>query len=283
MAEQGDRRRAKRGFLFKALIGLSVLALAAVTALSLWIIPVYRGFGRSLEAEDQIDRLYATADAFTPDLNGRIPHERMEVFLSIRRVLAPAGRRIAERRGAFLRMEAREAEEKPPSIDLLRDVWRAAGDFVHLPGVMGDYVEIRNGALLANRMGLGEYTWLYVVCYAGGLGERPSRVIPDASRPDLFQERVYPQVREMVRRRVERAAGEPGTGAVCPADIEAWRRELSALEADPARVPFQDGLPEGLGCSIAPCREQLASLSCPASAEPDLTRTLRRGPGYDHR
>jgi hypothetical protein len=269
----------KRGLLFKVGVGMSGLALALVTALAVWVIPVYRGFGRALRAEAQIDREYAPASAYTPDLDGKIARERTKVFLSIRRVLAPSGHGIAARREAFLRMESHRGEAEPRPSDVLRDAWRALGDFVHLPGELGNFVALRDGALLANRMGLGEYTWLYVVCYVGGLGERPTRVIPDASRPDLFVERVYPQVREMIRRRVESARG----GGASPGDLDAWRLELAALEADPARVPFQDGLPEGLEASIAPYRVQLAALSCPAAAEPDLTHTLRRGLGYDHR
>ena len=41
--------------------------------------------------------------------------------------------------------------------------------------------------------------------------------------------------------------------------------ELEALEADPARIPWEDGLPEELAVGLEPYRERLASTYSPAT------------------
>ena len=74
-------------------------------------------------------------------------------------------------------------------------------------------------------------------------------------------------------RRLAAGAGEP---------LRAWREELAALEADPRRIPFADGLPEPLALRLEPHRIELENLYCPVICELDLTRTFREGIGYEH-
>ncbi len=66
-------------------------------------------------------------------------------------------------------------------------------------------------------------------------------------------------------------------------NLAVWRAELVALQNDPRRRPFQDGLPPALAGSLEPFREDLERLFCPATCELDLMRTERTGIWYDHR
>jgi hypothetical protein len=278
--------KGKIGWFWRIMLAAAALLVVAAALVGAWIIPIERNFARSSRTEAEIDRTFSSADTFTPPLDGTIRADRLTAFLAIRRSLAPLGARLTEHRRRMQRMEDYKKEDEVRAREFIVDVGAAMRGFAPMLRDMAAYVEKRNALLLENRMGLGEYTWLYVVCYVGELGERPSKVIPNASKPDLFQTRVYPQLREMIRRRVElaeTAMKETGRDDDAPADIQAWRDELEALQADDSRLPFQDGLPTGLRRSLAPLRAEVAALSCPASAEPDLTRTVRRGLTYDHR
>jgi hypothetical protein len=282
----GKEEKRKIGWFWRIMLGGAALLVVAAAGISAWIIPIEKDFARSSRTEAEIDRTFPSADTFTPPLDGSIQADRLRAFLAVRRRLAPLGARLTQHRRGMQRMEVYKKEDDVRAKEFIVDVGAAMRGFAPLLRDLAAYVEQRNAALLENRMGLGEYTWLYVVCYVGELGERPSKVIPNGSKPDLFQERVYPQLREMIRRRVELAesamkkkAHDDGESA----DIQAWRDELEALQTDDKRLPFQDGLPMGLKRSLAPLRAELAALSCPASAEPDLTRTVRRGLTYDHR
>jgi hypothetical protein len=139
----------------------------------------------------------------------------------------------------------------------------------------GDYVTARNEALLAQEMGLGEYTWIYVVAYHSWLGHPPVKAIEGRSRKNVFHDRVLPQVREMIRRHLAGAAGSP--------TAVAWRSELEALDDVRERIPFEDGLPRELEDSLEPFRDELERLACPAASELDVVLTVRSGIGYDHR
>lgn len=140
--------------------------------------------------------------------------------------------------------------------------------------VFGRYVEDRNKALLEHRMGLAEYSWLYIVCYFAVLGQPPTTVLEEPARQAIFEDRLYPGM----ARAIERHIAETGmtTGP--------WVEELARLREQPARVPFSGNLPPEPAASVEPYRAVLAALACPAAAELDVTITVRRGLiGYDHR
>ena len=107
----------------------------------------------------------------------------------------------------------------------------------------GDYITRRNKVLLANEMGLGEYTWIYVTTYHSWLGHEPARLFSTAERPGVYEKRVNLQVREMIERRV--ADG-------MPPDLESWEAEIEQLY-------------------------------CPASGELEVVLTVETGAWFDHR
>jgi hypothetical protein len=233
----------------------------------------------ALARRESLDRQYPGPDRYTPPADGTIPEERMRRFLAVRRELAASCPSVAEH---WRRMEAMnelaESEDSSPR-ELFGQVGRVARDFPRLPKDYGGYVAARNRALLQQGMGLGEYTWIYAVSYFGALGDRPARAIPASKQPDPFRERVIPQLRQMMARRLAAAR----RGETQPDSLAAWRAELDALARDGRRLPFQDGLPPELAASIEPFRAELEALACPEASELDLTRTVRRGLWYDHR
>jgi len=253
--------------------GLLVLFVIAVLAgLTGW---VFLGYRKASVARDRLEQVHDTQDDFTPPATGDIPRDRLQRFVAVRGTLFPLCEKVSEHQRLFARIQGHFDSEGPSDGSLLRDGLRAATSMLRVGRDFGDYVTARNEALLAEEMGLGEYTWVYVVAYYSWLGHEPVAAIEGESRPSVFYDRVLPQVREMIRRQVVEA-GDSRTAA-------AWRSELEALDGDRQRVPFEDGLPPELESSLSPFRDELERLACPAAGELDVVLTVRSGIGYDHR
>ncbi len=127
---------------------------------------------------------------------------------------------------------------------------------------MGEFFRARNAALAEVDMGLGEYTYLFVL---SGPEDRS------------FSERVDGDLRRMLRnqRTAIDALGEN-------ADVEfrdLLEQEIAALANDTERVPWQEGLPPRLEASLAPYRAKIEALSCPDAFGLELTRNERFGVG----
>lgn len=253
--------------------GLLVLFVIAVLAgLTGW---VFLGYRKASVARDRLEQVHATQDDFTPPATGDIPRDRLQRFLAVRGTLSPLCEKVSAHQRLFARLKGHGDSERPQGGAILRDGFRAATSMLRVGRDYGDYVTARNEALLAEEMGLGEYTWVYVVAYHAWLGQQPVAAIESESRPSVFYDRVLPQVREMIRRSVPASADGPTAAA--------WRSELEALDRDPRRVPFEEGLPPALEGSLIPFRDELERLACPAAGELEVVLTVRSGVGYDHR
>jgi hypothetical protein len=151
---------------------------------------------------------------------------------------------------------------------------------------VAEFSIVRNEALFRNEMGLGEYTWIYVMAYYSWLGHRPIGFpVKTEERARVFHQRVRGEVRDMLRRHAEALEASRGAaGEETPIDlrISVMRAELAALDRDPDRIPFQTGLPESLARSLEPYRQELASLYCPETGELEIMRTEKSTIRFEH-
>jgi hypothetical protein len=147
-----------------------------------------------------------------------------------------------------------------------------------IPQAIG-FVAARGEALLEAGMGSGEYLYIYSVAYYswlrkspadgpafplvgddgdGGQGHRGGRDEFDVreGRREVVLRRLNERLLPMLRRQL--AAVDAG-----PPAREGWREalaaEVSALESDPFRIPWRDGVPEPLATSLEPFRRRLES------------------------
>lgn len=263
--------------------GLGCLGLLVLLVLAAIVGTVFVNVSgqRDIATLAQLDREHPDAGAYTPPVDGRIPPDRLAKFLAVRRALAVHCAELGDATERFRRMEQYgEADEDSLRMrEFFRDTGRALGGMFRLAGRIGRYLEQRNRALLAEGMGLGEYTWIQVTAYQGWLREPHRRfALAREDEPRIFQDRVVPQLREMIRRHLE---ARERTGA-SPSELAPWRQELAALTADPERAPFADGVPPEIAASLEPFREELREVWCPATCELDLTVTIREGIGFEH-
>lgn len=248
--------------------GVAVLLLGGITAMT------FRGYRQALDVREELDRRWGAFDGYVVPADGTVPPDRMARFLDIRRTLMPRCAEVTAVTRSFARVDEIAGDDDPDVAELFRRVGSVIRLMPSIGFSFGGYVSDRNDALLERGMGLGEYTWLYVVGYLAYLEQTPVRVIDEQKRPRIFEDRVYPAVAAVIARHVAARGLVAGP----------WVEERARLDDDPARVPFRGTLPPELLVSLEQHRDALSAVACPAAAELDLTITVRRDLiGYDHR
>jgi hypothetical protein len=143
-----------------------------------------------------------------------------------------------------------------------------------------DFSRARNESMLSAGMGFGEYTWIYWLTYDAWLGNpadastlhdlMAERSTSDGSvqfhfgggmEPERITWRLRRDVTAMLRNLEEDLALDSEPSGL----RELVDAELQALAADPARIPWEDGLPEEFAVGLEPYRERLASTYSPAT------------------
>ena len=143
-----------------------------------------------------------------------------------------------------------------------------------LPWVFGEIERTRNRGLVEAGMGLGEYTYIYVVAYHDEL-------ISPESESNLFSasatnSRVRADLRGMIERQLATARAERREDEEL---VTALAAEWDALEADDRRIPWQDGLPAQIADSFSDHRQRLDATYSAAAAEFELLNSTIRGGG----
>ena len=250
---------------------------------------------RAVDLRHTLESTLPDQKSFTPSLDGTIPLDRLERFLEVRRQLMTFCPEFTELAAGMVGMDdhVAELESNPDAtprdlFSLFGRVGRIGRGMVGVGRWLGEYSVTRNETLLEQEMGLGEYTWIYVVAYYSWLDHEPANfALAEGEAPRIFYQRVLGEVREMMRRQLDQMeAGRGGPGdrdeAGSVAFLEALRAELASLDEDVTRLPFADGLPAGLRGSLEPFRQELAAAYCAATSELDFMRTEKAGLGHDH-
>ena len=158
---------------------------------------------------------------------------------------------------------------------------------------IGSFFEARNEALIANEMGLGEYTYLYTLGYYGFLGHDPDDGPVSELKEVEGVEDVQVQMGDInsSMRRVRRdlrtmlesqlvALAPLSDGGVDPEWYAALEEEVAALRSKRSRLPWQDGLPAPLEASFEPYRDQLEATYLPTANLFELMRNVRNGMSF---
>jgi len=153
-------------------------------------------------------------------------------------------------------------------------VFRLTKTMLGLPWVFGEIESVRNQSLVEVGMGIGEYTYIYVLAYHDQL------VAPN-DEANLFSasatnSRVRADLREMIRRQLADARTE------LPEDddwVGVLEEETAVLDADSDRIPWQDGLPVQIADCFDSSRAALDAAYSAAAAEFELLNSTIRGGG----
>ena len=225
----------------------------------------------------QVRIAHGRIEDYRPDADGAVRPERMEVFLHVREIMAPA-RDETTAALALLSSRGSDSSGVPGLLGRLLGWGMGAMKIEAGTGLLPDvfaFFSAHGEALLEAGMGPGEYLYIYSIAYFSALGKSPAdgpgfglvggggpesrRAGQDdfdirEIRREIVLERVNEKLLPMLRRQL--VALDEGLE-----DSSPWRRELAAevaaLEADSFRIPWRDELPPAIKASIEPYRARL--------------------------
>lgn len=266
------------GLIVLVFIGMSVTC-------GVWLKSATSGFESAVQTRSELEHRFGRPSDFTPPADGAVPADRMEVFLAVREATQEHRQGLAGTLSE-LPLSEREARELDAQrgMEKARSIFGILGSAFGMIGGMGDFCEARNRAMLEAGMGMGEYTYIYVLAYQSWLGHRPGegpigrhRHGDGGVRVDVSEFEVPDRVRDLMIEILENQLRS------LPADTDpAWRdaldAELDALDGDRDRLVWEDGVPEAIAASLEPYRERLVTTWEPLTSEFELIRNRKTAP-----
>jgi hypothetical protein len=253
-------------------LGCAALVIAGIILIVVGTTTLMGPFKRAIDARSSLDERFPSQEAFTPAGDGAVAPDRLAAFLEVRAALAELCGELSGTSAAMKKLEEFDDQEEPPRGEVLRAAWQATRSAMGAGRLMGRYFETRNRALLEAEMGLGEYSYIYVVAHH-------DRLVPAEGEGEFLDgAAANRRIRRALRGMLERQL------AAMPADAAARAAlgsEVAAMAADPARLPWQDGLPEEIAQSLLPVRQRLDELFCVASRSLELSRNRQRAFGIE--
>jgi len=243
----------------------------------MWISRMSKGFEASSKATATLDERYGKPAQFTPSGDGAIAPARIEVFLAVRDATAPSRAAIAGTFSKFPSREEAEALDKKPMLEKLLTGMGIARVGMSLPTAIADFFKLRDEAMLANDMGMGEYSYIYMLAFQSWLGHSPDDgPLSEKHQGSAMQPGVQGRIQgELVAMLENQAASLP------PDAPQAWRdglaAEIAAMKEDRSRILWQDGLPETIARSLEPYRERLEASYVPSTHPFELARNRKTG------
>lgn len=264
-----------KGCLKQTAIGCGVvIALAIALPLMLGFITI-RPLNRAVDARLTLEERFGSQESYVPPVSGAPAADRIEIFLEIRRALIEPCADLTAAEERVRDMDRFDGQDEVDRIEVMKAAFSLTRSMMGVGPVMGKLYEIRNQSLLDAGMGLGEYTYIFVIAYRDRLLDQP--------RPEqLFgPSTTNPRVRAALLSMLESQLEVLKSGAGTAAEIETLEAEIAAIRADESRVPWQDGIPAAIEDSLAPYRKELDELYCPPAAPIELLINEKRGPAIE--
>lgn len=151
--------------------GVMLLLVVGLLAVGFVVKQSVEDFQAAQQSREQLEEKVGKGTDFTPEPDGSIPSERMEVFLAVREATQDERTALVEawREIPLDVRRARELEQQP-MWDQLKQVFSITRSGFGLANDIGAFAEARNQELLDRGMGIGEYAYIYVIAYHSWLG-----------------------------------------------------------------------------------------------------------------
>lgn len=270
---------------------LLLLVLIAAGAIAFFVRDVSKPFDSAIDLREDLEQQHGEVAEFRPWPGGAVPADRLEAFLRVRESCAESRRGLEQifRMFDLSEEKALELEEKS-FLEQMSFAFGMSKQAIGLAPELGKFYAERNQALVDAEMGLGEYTYIYVLAYYSWLGHSPGdgpgdvHVTVDAGgaaagaerRPRVparwAQRRVRRDFVQMLRNQLDSVAAE--------ADASWWETlagEIEAMESDSRRVPWQDGLPRPIADAFEPFRARLEPTYSASLNAFELSRNRKKG------
>lgn len=228
------------------------------------------GFREAQQAVSRVEGEFGVPEAYAPEADGRIPADRIEAFLAVRNETSTVRTRLGARVEELEAMDGNPDFERKSGFQKFLTVVRTGAGAI--PRI-AEFQRKRADALLSQRMGLGEYWYIYSVAYYSALkkdpGDGPKRLHTGDNDNIRLDDHTDPQeIRDSRRSRMKRQlnrffrqvlanTGPDSRIAEKSPWLQAVEKEQAALEADHDRIPWEDGLPSGIEESLRPFKDEL--------------------------
>ena len=263
MADDTSEKKSWRtgcGYVFVSLVFFAVVA--GFLAL--------RPVREAKQIEQNLTDRFGEVPSFSPAAHGTVTPERIETFIAVRESLRETCARMQENRNRFdnlARMEEKGEVSSDDIVDGFKTAFSFGPDFFHL-------MRSRNDALLAKCMGLGEYSYIYVLAYRDQL----KGLVAGQDNKNIIKPRTRMELTQILRNQL--ASLNSGDAAEEAREmILSVQEEINALENGTHAIPWEDGLPPVIEDSLVPFREQLDELFLEASARFELRQKNKRPGG----
>jgi len=219
--------------------------------------------------EQDLNDRFGEFSTFSPTPDGTVTPDRIEAFITVRERLREPCARFQEHSDRFEELGRMEEQGELSLAGVLEGFKTAVG---FGPGFM-DLMRTRNSALSNIGMGLGEYSYIYVLAY----GDQLSSLLEEMSRDRLIKPRTRRELTQILFNQLSALADRGDDGESC-ALVVAVQEEIAALDSGAHAFPWQGGLPESIAASFSPYEDQLDTLFCEATVRLEL-RQKNKNPG----
>jgi hypothetical protein len=244
-----------------------VLAVAFPVVLAVMTLPP---MNRAVAARTELEAAFGTQEAFVPPASGVPSPDRIEAFLEVRRALTQACKDFRNAEQAVAKMEAFDGQDDVSKTAVLRQAMSTTKTMMGVGPSISHFYETRNQALVDAGLGLGEYTYLYVLAYGDKLVNPGTKL--HLFGPETTNERVRQALQSILRNQLEHAREE----GVSDESLEVLTAEIEAIEGNPHRIPWQDGLPPAIAEALLPYRQDLDALYCAPTTPLELMINVKR-------
>lgn len=241
---------------------LLLIVVALVVGSTFFVRNALQEFEAADRTMEDVSEQFGPISEYRPDPGGAIPPDRVEAFLQARESVA----------------SVREATERSLAVLSGGGALRRIGAGVGILHRLAEFSAAHSQALIDAGMGQGEYYYIYSLVYFSWLGKSPDEGPSFQAVGDrgYYLESLEPQDESEVRAHRDELVRASLNRVLLPllrnqlADLEAedagegpdgWREaltdEIAAMEADSARLPWVEGLPEIIASSLSPYRERL--------------------------
>jgi hypothetical protein len=254
--------------------GLIVLAIAFPIVMALMIMGP---FNRALDARSTLEDRFGPQESYIPPATGAPAPDRIETFLEIRHALVEPCADLTRVEEQVSEMERFDEQDEVDKMEVMREALSLTRGMMGVGSVLGKLYEIRNQTLLDSGMGLGEFSYIFVVAYG-------DRLLDQSETGELFgPSATNRRVRKALLSMLENQLEVLRSGGGSETEIATLEGEIAAMEEDDNRIPWQDGIPPVISNALAPYREELDELYCPAMAPLELMINEKRGPAIESR
>ena len=255
----------------QAAVGCGCLLVLAVAVPIVLSVVIMLPLNRAIDARAELEDHFGTQDAFVPPATGAPSPDRIEAFLRVRQALATACDDFSNAEREVARLEGFDGQDEVSKIAVMKQAMSTTKTMMGMGPLIGHFYEVRNQALVDQDMGLGEYTYIYVLAYNDEIVSPTEKL--ELFGPGATNQRVRQAIQSMLGNQLELLRLEGG-----PAEtMAAVAIEVQAMEQDPKRIPWQDGLPSEITASLLPYRSELDRLFCGSTPPLELMINEKRG------